>query len=759
MKRGLFLGLLVFIACDLFAQVQYVNPFIGTDGMGHTFPGACVPFGIVQLSPDTDTIPHNVNGKYQKRAYEYCAGYRYDDTTIVGFSHTHFNGTGHSDLGDILLMPTTGELMLNPGTEDNPESGYRSRFSHSTEKACPGYYEVMLDDYNVKVQLTATQRVGVHKYSFPHDREGHVVLDLNHGIYNYDGKTLWAQLRVENDTLITGYRITNGWARTNYTYFAMSFSKPIMNYGYRDMLKIPYNGFWRKFPVNRNFPEMAGRKVIAYFDFDNKIDSELVVKVALSSTSTEGALMNLRSEAVGKTFETIASEASSLWNSHLSSIEVEGNDDQKTMFYTSYYHTLINPSVYMDADGSYRGVDGNVHKADDFVNYTIFSLWDTYRAEHPFLMLMKPKEARDMVMSMVRHQQQSVHGLLPIWSHMANDNWCMSGYHATSVLSDAITKGADIDVEEAFDAMLETSNVPYLDGLGEYVKRGYVPFDVSTTAASTTLEYCYDDWTIYRIALLLGKDDIAEKYRHRALNYRNIYDAEIGFARPKHKDGQFKANFDVLQTHGEGFIEGNSWNFSFHVPHDIMGLMTQMGGEQEFVRKLETLFDMHLPEKYYEANEDITSDCLIGGYVHGNEPSHHVIYLYNKVRQPWKAQKYAAQVMHELYFNAPAGLCGNEDCGQMSAWYVFSAMGIYPVNPVSGEYEIGTPLFPEMRVNLANGKTFTVLAPNVSRENIYIQSVKVNGQPYDKSYITHQQIMDGATLEFEMGSQPGEIWY
>lgn len=756
MKRGLFLCLLVLFACDSFAQVQYVNPLIGTDGMGHTFPGACVPFGIVQLSPDTDTIPHNVNGKYQKRAYEYCAGYRYDDTTIVGFSHTHFNGTGHSDLGDILLMPTTGRLMLNPGTEDNPDGGYRSRFSHSTEKASPGYYEVMLDDYDVKVQLTTTQRVGVHKYTFPNDRDGHVVLDLNHGIYNYDGKTLWAQLRVENDTLITGYRITNGWARTNYTYFAISFSKPITNYGYKDMQKIPYNGFWRKFPVNRNFPEMAGRKVVAYFDFDNRNDNELVVKVALSSTSSEGAVKNLRAEAAGKTFETIASEASSLWNSHLSSIEVEGNEDQKAMFYTSYYHTLINPSVYMDVDGSYRGVDGNIHKADGFVNYTVFSLWDTYRAEHPFLMLMKPREARDMVVSMLKHQKQSVHGLLPIWSHMANDNWCMSGYHATSVLADAITKGADVNIEEALGAMIETSNVPYLEGLGEYVNYGYVPFDVSTTAASTTLEYCYDDWTIYRIALFLGEDEIAEKYRSRALNYRHVFDTEIGFARPKHKDGQFKANFDVLQTHGEGFIEGNSWNFSFHVPHDVEGLMTLMGGEQEFVRKLELLFDMHLPEKFYEANEDITSDCLIGGYVHGNEPSHHIPYLFAWTSKPWKTQYWVREIMNRMYKNHIRGLGGNDDCGQMSAWYLFTAMGFYPVCPGSGEYVLGAPYLPYVKLSLPNGKVFEIKATNVSDKNRFVRSVKLNGKPYTRMYITHKDILNGGCLEYVMTSSPNK---
>ena len=757
MKRqinSLLLGLAIAFTAN--AQVQHVNPIIGTDGMGHTFPGACVPFGIVQLSPDTDTIPHNVNGAYQNKVYEYCAGYRYNDPTIVGFSHTHFNGTGHSDLGDILIMPTTGALRLNPGTADHPENGYRSRFSHSTEKAAPGYYEVMLDDYQVKAELTATPRVGVHRYTFPKDTDGRIILDLNHGIYNYDGKTLWAQIRVENDTLLTGYRITNGWARTNYTYFAISLSKPIRNYGYKDMEKVKYGGFWRKFPINKNFPEMAGRKLVSYFEFDTTETPELVVKVALSATSTEGALKNLRAEASHKSFETIASEASASWNRQLASIEVEGTDDQKAMFYTSYYHTLINPSVYMDVDGKYRGLDHNIHQANDFTNYTVFSLWDTYRAEHPFLMLMKPEEARNMAMSMIRHQQQSVHGLLPIWSHMANDNWCMSGYHAASVLADAIAKGADIDKEEALKAMIATSKVAYLDGLGEYMEQGYVPFDISSTAASTTLEYCYDDWTIYQTALLAGNEAIANEYKERALNYRLIYDPSIGFARPRYLDGRFKEEFDVLQTHGEGFIEGNSWNFSFHVPHDVFGVMEQMGGDKEFVRKLDELFDMHLPEKYYEDNEDITSDCLIGGYVHGNEPSHHIPYLYAWTSQPWKTQYWVREVMNRMYKNHIRGLSGNDDCGQMSAWYLFTAMGFYPVCPGSDQYVLGAPYLPSLKLSLANGKTFEIKAPGVSDKKRYVKQVRLNGKPYTKMYITHKDITEGGVLEFVMSSTPNK---
>lgn len=755
--KNLFIVLGCLTTVSATAQTEYVNPLIGTNGMGHTFPGACAPFGVVQLSPDTDTLSHSVNGMYNKGVYAYCAGYQYDDPTIVGFSHTHLSGTGHSDLGDILVMPTVGELKLNPGRAVNPNEGYRSRFSHNSEVSKPGYYEVMLDDYGIKAQLTATQRVGVHKYTFPKDtRQGRIILDLIHGIYNYDGKTLWATIRVENDTLVTGYRLTNGWSRTNYTYFAMSFSKPIKNYGYKDREPVKYNGFWRRFNINKNFPEMAGRKLVSYFEFDTKDNQELEVKVALSATSTAGALANLEAEASGKNFESIASEANESWNKELSSINIEGTPDQKAMFYTSYYHTMINPSVYSDVDGNYRGLDGNIHKADDFTNYTIFSLWDTYRAEHPLLNLMKSSQNRDMVESMIRHQQQSVHGMLPIWSHMGNENWCMSGYHSVSALADAIAKGADIDKAEALKAMVKTSKVPYYDGLDDYMWLGYVPFDHSSTSASTTLEYSYDDWCIYNVARLAGEEKIAEEYRRRALNYRNIFNKEIGFACPRYSNGSFKHNFDPLQTHGEGFIEGNSWNFSFHAPHDVNGLITLMGGDKKFLKRLDDLFNMDLPSKYYEKNEDITKDCLLGGYVHGNEPSHHIPYLYAWTSQPWKTQYWVREIMNRMYKNDIKGLSGNDDCGQMSAWYIFSSLGFYPVCPGTDQYVLGAPYMPYQELILPNGKKFVIKAKGVSDKKRYVRSVKLNGKTYEKMYITHEDIMSGGELEFVMSSSPNK---
>lgn len=735
------------------AQVEYVNPMIGTDGMGHTFPGACVPFGGIQLSPDTDTIPHNIDGKYQHDVYRYCAGYQHSDNTIVGFSHTHFSGTGHSDLGDILIMPTTGKLLLNPGTASSPENGYRSRFSHDTEKATPGYYEVMLDDYGVKARLTATPRVGVHSYSFPKDEKRRVIMDLNHGLYNYDGKTLWASVRVENDTLLTGYRITNGWARTNYTYFAISFSRPIANYGYADRAKTNYRGGWGKFKMNENFPEIAGRNVVSYFEFEPGED-DIMVKVALSATGTDGAVRNLMAEADGKSFEQIADEATALWNNELGSFRIEGTDDQKAMFYTSLYHTMINPSVYMDVDGVYRGLDNNLHKGEGFTNYTVFSLWDTYRALHPFLTLFMPERSADMAKSMLRHQQQSVHGLLPVWSHMANDNWCMSGYHAVSVLADAYAKGIDLNPEEVLKAMTTTSNVKYYEGIGPYTELGYVPFDKSSVGASTTLEYAYDDWTIYKTALFAGDRANADIYKQRALNYKNVYNKESGFSHPRYSDGSFKPDFDPCQTSGEGFIEGNSWNFSFHVPHDVAGLIEITGGEKRFVNRLDSLFAMSLDPKYYANNEDVTDDCLIGGYVHGNEPSHHIPYLYAWTSQPWKSQYWLREIMNKMYRNDIRGLGGNDDCGQMSAWYIFSALGFYPVCPGTDQYVIGAPYLPFAEVDLPSGKKLTIKAPGVSDRNRYVKNVKLNGKPYDKSYLTHNDIMQGGVLEFEMASKP-----
>lgn len=734
--------------------VDYVNPMIGTAGMGHCFPGACAPFGFVQLSPETDTIPHNVNGAYQKQVYAYCAGYQHDDPTIVGFSHTHLCGTGHSDLGDIMLMPQTGSLRLNPGTADNPDAGYRQRVNHATEKAFPGYYEVRLKDNGVRVRLTATQHVGVHHYTYPAGADSRIILDMLHGIYNYDGKVLWSSIRVENDTLVTGYRITNGWARQNYIYFAMTFSKPIASYGYRDMRRSPYNGFLGKMDIHHNFPEIAGRAVVAWFNFDNHKSQDITVKVGLSAVSTDGAMRNLQAETGGKSFDDILASTRTQWEKELSVITCQGDNDRKAMLYTSLYHTMINPSVYMDVDRRYRGLDGNIHVASDFDNYTVFSLWDTYRAEHPLLSLLKPDRNTSMVRSMLACQQQSVHHILPVWGIMGNEGWCMTGYHAVSVVADAIVNGDAVPVDEAMRAMTSTAASPLFPGLKDYISRGWSPYDRDAQAASNTLEYAYDDWAIGAAARKAGRPDIAEAFLRRSLNWRNTFDTSRGFAAPRYANGTYKKNFDPCQTYGEGFIEGNSWNFSFAVPHDVGGLIKYMGGDRPFIAKLDSLFQMDLPPVYYKDNEDITEECLIGGYVHGNEPSHHIPYLYAWTSQPWKTQRWVRLIMNRMYRNEIRGLGGNDDCGQMSAWYVFSAMGFYPVCPGSGQYVLGAPLLPYMRVSLPNGKTIEIIAPKVSDKRCYVQSVRINGRPYSKLFITRSQLSEGCRIAFVMGDKP-----
>lgn len=739
-------------------NIDFVNPMVGTKSMGHTFPGACAPFGLVQLSPDTEMIPHNIDGVYQPDAYRYCAGYQYDDQTIVGFSHTHFNGTGHSDLGNILIMPMTGEVKLDMGTAQDPDSGYRSRFSHENEKAEVGYYSVVLEDYGILAELTASDRVGVHRYTFPEGTEtGHIVLDLDYGIYYYDGKTLMANLRVEDPYTLTGYRITRGWSRMNYTHFAVKFSKPIVNYGCRNNEKVKYNGFWRKFDMTESFPEMFGTRLTAFFDFDFSDGKPLEIQVALSPVDCLGAMKNLQVETGTKSFDEIREQTQQKWEKELSCIEMDADDDTKAVFYTALYHTMINPSVYQDVDGRYRGIDHNIHQAKEGqVNYTVFSVWDTFRAQHPLMNLIKPARGEQFVNSMLHHYQQSVHRALPVWSHMGNENWCMIGYHSVSVVTDAVVKGLNIDKKLALEACLNSSNVDYYDGIGEYKKLGYVPLESSGSAASVTLEYAYDDWTIYTLGKQLNDKEVADEYARRALNYRNVSDPSLGFARPKLQDGAFKKDFDLLDTHGQGFIEGNTWNYSFFAPHDVDGLIKQMGGERQFVRRLDSLFTMDLPAKYFENTEDINEEGLMGNYVHGNEPSHHVPYLYRWTDEPWKAESRLHSIMKQMYKNKIDGLSGNDDCGQMSAWYIFSSMGFYPVCPGSDQYVIGSPLVKEAVIQLENGKKFTVRAENYADRNMYVKSIKLNGSPYKKSFIAHSDIVNGGELVFEMSSKPNK---
>jgi len=740
---------------------QFVDPMIGTAKMGHTYPGATVPFGSIQLSPDTDTIPYAVDGKYNPDVYKYCAGYQYDDETIVGFSHTHFSGTGHSDLGDFLVMPTTGELKLNPGTATNPDSGYRSRFSHARETAEPGYYSVMLDDYKIKAEMTATTRVGMHQYTFPEAGRSNIILDLVAGIYNYDDKNVWTFVRVENDTLVTGYRQTNGWARTRKVYFAMSFSKPIANYGREQYDEQVYRGFWRKFDQSKNFPEIAGEKIRMYFGFDTAKNEKIKIKLAISPVSTEGAVENMKQEIPHWDFEKVKEDARQLWNRELNKVIVESkNPDDKVNFYTAMYHAFLGPTVYMDTDGKYRGIDLNIHQAGDFVNYTSFSLWDTYRALHPLFNVLQQKRNVGMVKSMMAHYDKSVHSMLPVWSHYANENWCMIGYHSVSVIADAIVKGnADFDMEHALEAMVQTAKTGYYDGLQYYMDMGYVPEDKNGASVSKTLEYAYDDWAIAQAAQKLGRTDIYDEFMKRSENYKNVYDAASGFMRPRLNDGSFKKEFDALDTHGQGFIEGNAWNYSLYVPHDPASMIKLMGGKERFAQRLDSLFSMELPDKYFENTEDISREGIIGNYVHGNEPSHHVAYLYNWTDTPWKSQDKIRMILKDQYQTGPDGLGGNDDFGQMSAWYIFSSFGFYPVAPGSTEYALGSPALDEATINLENGKTFTIIAEDQSDTNVFVEKVELNGKALTRPFIDHSDLLKGGELRFYMSNKPNPNLY
>ncbi|MDH5828817.1 GH92 family glycosyl hydrolase [Sphingobacterium faecium] len=759
-KRLLYLGLLL-IPALLQAQqsnlIQYVKPLIGTARMGHTFPGATVPFGAVQLSPDTDTISYAVNGQYNGDVYKYCAGYQYDDPTIVGFSHTHFSGTGHADLGDILVMPTQGKLQLNPGTADRPQDGYRSPYSHTNEVAEANYYSVMLDKHQIKAEMTTTTRVGIHRYTFPKSDASHLILDLTTGIYNYEGKNVWTVVRVLNDSTLVGYRQTNGWARTRTVYFAIKTSKAFKNYGakYEDGKQV-YGGFWRKFDQKDNFPDLAAHQIKLNLDFDTKEGEEVMMKVALSPVSMKNALLNMEEEANDWDFEKYVKAGQQSWEKELSKIQVDMlNKEDMVNFYTAMYHASLMPTVYMDVNGEYKGLDQEIHQAKGFTNYTSFSLWDTFRAFHPLMNLINPARNADMVASMMAHYDQSVLQMLPIWSHYANDNWCMSGYHSVSVVADAILKGVyKGDAEAALAACVQTANTRRYEGIGAYIDMGYVPEGISGTSVSNTLEYAYDDWCIAQLAKKLGKEDIYRTFIKRAENWKNVYDPSIGFMRPKDENGIFRAKFDVLETHGQGFIEGNTWNYSLYVPHQPLEMMNMMGGMKKLENYLNSLFTMELPDKYFEHTEDITRDGIIGNYVHGNEPSHHVAYLYNLTKSPWKAQARVRQIIRNQYHNGHAGLGGNDDCGQMSAWYLFTALGFYPVAPGDDAYWIGSPLVKSARINLENGKTISIEVKNQSEKNVYVKKVSLNGQSLSDLKISYEEIKNGAELVFEMSNKP-----
>ena len=736
---------------------QYVNPMIGTSKMGHVFPGATTPFGMVQLSPQTNfEVMHKADGSYNSKTYEYCAGYQYKDSTILGFAHTNFSGTGHSDLGDFLVMPTVGDLVLDPLKTSEGEKGFYSNFSHKNEVASPGYYKVDLNSYGITAELTASDRVGFHQYTFPKSDNAHIILDMVYNVYHHDNKNVWTFIRVENDSTITGYRQTKGWARDRKVFFAAKFSKPFKSYGHKKYDSIKYDGFYRRFKQDENFPEMAGQDIRAYFNFDTSEGEQIHVKFALSSVSSAGAMNNLEAEIPHWNFNETREQTKAKWQKELSKIEVKTmTPEDKITFYTALYHTNLSPIIYEDVDGQYRGLDQNIHTSENFTNYTIFSLWDTYRALHPLFNITQPQRNNDMIKSMLAHHDQSVHNMLPIWSHYANENWCMIGYHATSVIADAMAKNVgDFDTSHALKASVNTANVRYFEGLGDYIDLQYVPEDKSHSSVSKTLEYAYNDWCISQIAKQVGNNDAATEFTKRSTYFNNVYDPKIGFMRPKLSDGTFRKEFDPMDTHGQGFIEGNAWNYGLYVPHDIDAMITMMGGKERFAKHLDSLFTMEIEDKYIEKHEDITRDGIIGNYVHGNEPGHHIPYLYNWTGHPEKTQARVRMIMNTMYGSTVEGLCGNDDAGQMSAWYIFSSLGFYPVTPGSSDYALGSPLVEEATIRLDNGNTLKIIAKNQSEKNVYVKRISINGKPLKGIFLNHQDIMNGGELIFEMSKTP-----
>ncbi len=756
-KSLIFFFTFVFSLFSLFSgeksNYDYVNPFIGTGGYGHTFPGAVVPFGMIQVSPDTAL-------KEVGNSYPWCAGYQYSDKTILGFSHTHFSGTGHSDLGDILLMPISGKLLMEPGEENSPETGYRSRFSHKSEFAQPGYYRVKLSDYDIDVELTATKRVAFHHYSFNKKSPSYVILDLIHSIYYFKEKNVWSYLRVLNSNLVVGYRQTTGWAKNRKIFFAVEFSRPFSDYGYKRYDENFYyfrsKGKLIKLKNKREAHEIYGKKLRVFFDFSGI--KELYVKVAISGVDIEGALKNLRKEIPDWDFERVRAEAKKAWENELNKIHVKGSEKNKEIFYTALYHLMIAPMLYQDIDRRYRGIDHQIHKAENFTNYTTFSLWDTFRAAHPLYIILYRERIGDFVNSMLKHYEQSPEGMLPIWPFHANETWCMIGYHSAAVIAEAYLKGIkEFDYEKALDSMVSTATNKNYGGLRYYEKYGYIPVDKEVEAASKTLEYGYDDYAIALMARKMGKKDIFKRFIKRAFFYKNIFDKNTGFMRAKKSDGKFREPFDPLRAnYGGDYTEGNAWQYTWHVLQDPEGLIRLMGGSKKFVKKLDKLFKIKGDEKKYGSVEDMSG--FIGQYVQGNEPSHHIAYLYNYAGYPWKTQKKINLIMKRMFDNTPFGIPGNEDCGQMSAWYIFSALGFYPVSPVENIYIIGKPLFKEAAINLGKDKEFNIIAKNLSEKNIYIKKAYLNGKRLKRAYITHHELMKGGTLTFIMSSKPNKKW-
>ena len=711
--QKILVSLFLLFSFGLFAQknyVQYVDPMIGTGGHGHTYPGAVLPHGMVQLSPDT-----------RLEGWDGCSGYHYSDNYIYGFTHTHLSGTGCSDYGDILLMPMSGDP-----SPDNKI--YGSKFQHTNEKASPGYYSVKLDDDNILAELTATTRVGFHKYTFNTAGQHNIILDLKHR-----DAVLASSIKIINDHTIGGLRRSKAWADDQYVYFVIEFSAPFTKYG-----------VWTADQLTDNAKEINGKNLKAYFQFT---DNTVMAKVALSGVSIEGAQKNMAAELPGWDFIKVRTVAQKAWNKELSKIDISSsNTAQLRTFYTALYHTMVVPNVNMDVDGQYRGRDSKIHRAKDFTNYSVFSLWDTYRGAHPLYTIIDQKRTIDYIKSFLAQYKEG--GRLPVWELSGCETDCMIGYHSVPVMVDAYMKGLNgFDTQLALEAMKKSATWDHL-GLPALIDHGFLEMDDEHESVSKTLEYAYDDWCIAQFAKKLGNNLDYQTYIKRAQSYKNLLDVQTGFMRPR-KNGNWTTPFDPREVNNN-FTEANSWQYSFYVPQDMNGYMDLIGGKKKLEEKLDKLFSEN-SQTTGRDQSDITG--LIGQYAHGNEPSQHIAYLYNFAGAAYKTQEKIHQILNEMYHDAPDGLAGNEDCGQMSAWYVLSALGFYPVTPGTTDYIIGTPLFPSATIHLENGKTFLIKAANVNKDNFYIQSSTLNNTAYKRSYLSYFDIAKGGQLGFVMGAK------
>ena len=708
--------------------LQYVDPFIGSGFHGHVFVGASVPFGMVQLGPN------NID-----KGWDWCSGYHYSDSICIGFSHTHLNGTGCGDMGDVMVMPMT-EVNVKRGNQDDISMGYASYYRHETEEAHPDYYSVMLDRYDIKAELTATARVGLHRYTFPQGKQAHILVNLKDGVGSIVTNSYIRQI---DEYTIEGYRYTRGWSPMRKVYFVLQADKPIADLSlYDDTVQVAAKS------------QLKARAVKGVLSFGEQ--QQVMVKVALSPVSCENAMANLKAEMSGFDFEHVRKACAAQWNERLNRITIETDDEAaKRVFYTSNYHTMVAPTLFCDVNGQYRGINDMIYTAPEgFTNYTTLSLWDTYRTLNPLFTLVNDEMVPDIVNTMISIYHQN--DKLPVWALQSGETNCMPGYSAVPIIADAYLKGFEgFDAEEAFAAMKATTVYPQQNAVPYVVERGYIPCDKVHEATSIAMEYAVDDWGVAAMAKKMGKQEDAELYARRAMYYKQYFDSEIKFIRPKMDDGTWRTPYDPANSiHMVGdFTEGNGWQYTFFAPHDVYGLIELFGGDEEFITKLDAFF-VNNDSMGETASADITG--LIGQYAHGNEPSHHIAYMYAYAGQQWKVAEKVRFIMDEFYTDKPDGVIGNEDCGQMSAWYVMSSMGFYQENPSDGVFVFGSPRFDKMTVKVRGNNTLIIEAENNSKENIYIQEVYFNGKPYEKSYITYDELIAGGTLKFVMGPKPNK---